>query len=75
MSTQSLTLHRSPSGDRWLLAPWPDSSKYRVVHVRNDRSGGHISTYQVDDFLAQDSHAPEVQALMKLVRNWPKVAE
>jgi len=60
-------LYRSPNGDCWFLGRDPSDGRAIVVHEANRPSGGKVSCIDVVDFLSHSSHAPEGQALLRLI--------
>ena len=67
MSTETRELYASPNGDRWYLACEAQSHQVYVLHVGNAPSGGHRTRMELGEFLGRASHAPEQQALSRLI--------
>ena len=59
-------LHRSASGDRWLLVR-DDTGRVFVRHEANIPSGGTVTDSEIVGFLAQDGLGPEKQELLRLI--------
>jgi hypothetical protein len=60
-------LYASPNGDRWYLARQVASQQVFVQHVANAPSGGQVTHIEVGEFLNRGGHAPEQQALLRLI--------
>jgi hypothetical protein len=60
-------LYASPNGDRWYLVRQAASQQVYVQHVANAASGGHVTRIEIGDFLNRSGHAPEQQALLRLI--------
>ena len=65
--TDRRELYRSPTGDAWFLGRDPSDGRAVVVHEANRPSGGQVSCIDLAAFLSHDAHAPEAQALLRLI--------
>ena len=60
-------IYRSPTGDRWLLARDPETSRVFVRHESNLPSGGHVADIEIGAFLIAARNGPEKQELLRLI--------
>jgi hypothetical protein len=68
MTVQRRELYRSaPNGDRWSLARDAVSERVFIEHEPNASSGGQTTRIEIGEFLVQDGHHPEHQALLRLI--------
>ncbi len=67
MPIDTRELYASPNGDRWYLARQAHSQQVYVLHVANPSSGGHRAHIELNAFLSLGGHAPEQQALLRLI--------
>jgi hypothetical protein len=58
---------RAPNGDRWSLVRETHTERVFIEHQPNASSGGQMSLIELGDFLAAGRHAPEQQALLRLI--------
>jgi hypothetical protein len=67
VDTETRELYASSNGDRWYLARQAASQQVFVQHVANAPSGAQVTRIEVGDFLSRGGHAPEQQALLRLI--------
>ena len=67
LSLETRQLYRSPNGDEWYLARYPESGRVFVQHVPNVPSGGRPSNIELAEFLGREGNSPEHQALVRLI--------
>jgi hypothetical protein len=66
MQNGERVFYTSDSGDRWLLLS-TDVDGVSVRHVPNAASGGESKTFELGEFLIQERHTAQNQALRSLV--------
>lgn len=58
--------YTSENGDRWLLLS-SEEDIASVCHIPNSASGGDQETYELGEFLVEERHSAQNQALRALI--------
>jgi hypothetical protein len=66
MSNGERVFYTSENGDRWLLL-CSEEDIASVRHIPNAASGGDQKTYELGEFLVEDRHSAQNQALRALI--------
>ena len=66
MSNGERVFYTSENGDRWLLLSTEDEIA-AVCHIPNAASGGDQQTFELGEFLVQERHSAQNQALRALI--------
>jgi hypothetical protein len=63
----SETIYASSNGDKWVLTRGING-RMLVRHEANEPSGGHVTEFEVEDFLRMSSFGPQHNALWELLQ-------
>jgi hypothetical protein len=59
--------YHSSNGDRWLVAPDPETGRVFVRHEPNLPSGGEVADIEIGAFLLAAGNGPKKQEVLRLI--------